>query len=155
MSSRSLFSSLMLVMILVLSSCSSRQEKLSQKISETPATNLAEVDKKFNTLIENSKTLSAEQKKKMLDLHSNTEQKVTKIQQEGQKLHAILVEEYGKGEPSKDLVKDVKKRMVKNSKKRLKAIFNALDEADKVLGSKSPEHREELMHSFYYENMGR
>lgn len=153
MLNRKFYSVLSLMAILV--SCSSNQDKnLDKEIAATPSVSShAEADKNVKATIEGSTHLTDAQKTQLLDLHANTDREVAKLNQETLKLHEILATEYGQAETSMKEIRSIKKRMVKNSKKRLEIIFGAMDQADKILGHNENTKNVGLMNSLFLEQI--
>jgi hypothetical protein len=136
--------------------CSTRQEKqLENEIAQTAS--VASVDQEsrdVRAIIQSSTHLSDKQKNEMIVLHDKTQGKITAINQESLKLSEILAKEYSQTNCSEIEIQAIKKRMVKNSKKRLDIIFHSMHEADSILGHDELSNRGQVIDSFYYGNFG-
>ncbi len=143
--------------VLMLSGCASKHEKkLEKEIATTPAvSSSSEVDANVKTIIENSTHLTPDQKVKLLALREEVKTEIALINQEWLKLHQVLVSEFVKEDSSKKQIRMIKRRMSKNSKKRLETIFRGMDEAERILGHNTVVQNADLMNSFYQEQIDR
>lgn len=101
------------------------QEEISSK---------GELQSEVVSLIMDDPNLSAEQKDRLMKLHSSHVAKVDEIEKQNFELKALLAKDllatnYNAGE-----VKEIKSRLRKNEDKRMSALFEAVEEANKILG---------------------
>ena len=137
-------------------SCSTGQEKkLEKEIAQTASVASADQAREdVRGIIQSSTHLSDKQKNEMIELQAKTQEKMSVINQESLKLSEILAKEYSQTNCSKKEIEAIKKRMVKNSKKRLKIIFHSMEKADVILGHDELSSRGQVIDSFYYGNFG-
>lgn len=95
-------------------------------------------------LIMNSKTLSAEQKEKFMNLHRDVMRDTFAIQDEISKHKQVLFETLVEVPFNPARVNEVKKRLINLNEKKMQKMFSALDTAQKILGYLSPEERREI-----------
>ncbi len=136
--------------------CSSRQEKkLEKEIAQTASVSSVEQERNdVRVIIQSSTHLSDKQKNEMIALHDKTQEKMSAINQETLKLSEILAKEYSRTNCSQKEIDAIKKRMTKNSKKRLDIIFHSMHKADSILGHDELSTRGQVIDSFYYGNFG-
>lgn len=149
--------SLLLSVFLVLASCASKHDKkLDTAMAETPhVASHAEANQNVNEIINSSTHLTDVQKTQLLSLHEKTDIELAKLNQEALKFHGILAAEYGKEKRSMREIKTIKKRMIKNSKKRLDIIFGSMEQADKILGHDKSDRNVSVMNSLFIERVHR
>jgi hypothetical protein len=98
--------------------------------------------------IENSKALSDEQKDKLKRLHQNMMAATFGVQEETAKLKGLLFETIAASPYRKDKVEEIKRRLVSLNNKKMKSMFKALDETEKIIGYMNPVEKGEV-----YSNM--
>ena len=147
---------LFLILASFAAACSTGQEKkLEKEIAQTASVASADQAREdVRIIIQSSTHLSDKQKNEMIDLQAKTQQKMSVINQESLKLSEILAKEYSQTNCSKKEIEAIKKRMVKNSKKRLEIIFHSMEKADVILGHDELSSRGQVIDSFYYGNFG-
>jgi hypothetical protein len=147
---------LFLILTSFVAACSTRQEKkLEKEIAQTASVASADQAREaVRVIIQSSTHLSDKQKNEMIELQAKTQEKMSVINEETLKLSEILAKEYSQTNCSKKEIEAIKKRMVKNSKKRLEIIFQSMEKADVILGHDELSSRGQVIDSFYYGNFG-
>ena len=122
--------------VLALAGCAhtSENQALDAKVAQTEPKTRAELGQEAKQTIATSPDLSADQKKRLEDLRVATRTKIDALTGESQRLRTILVEDVLATDDRHDEVKRVQNRMRKVESKRLNAMFDAVDEANLILG---------------------
>ena len=139
------------IMILVISTmgCAHTAKKVDQEIStEPPVKDSTELSVKARALINSSTSINPEQKTKLLALQEKTTAELKDLQAQSLKIRSLLIQEVTGSDYNEKEIWVIKNRLKKNESQKLLTYFNAVDEANKILGRDSElERRQELMHS--------
>lgn len=143
-----------LIMTALMSACASQEVKkeVTNKADQETATLVpGEIAEKGRKAIMESKSLSADQKEKMMTLMNNTHAEILNIKQETGKLKAVLFKDLMAGQSTNAEVKEIKKRITKLEQQKMNLMFSSLDEAQKIIGksSASSEEMQEIMRLHY------
>jgi hypothetical protein len=127
-------------------------KKLDAKVNaEAPIANGDQITDQTRQIIANSTTMTADQKQQLLTLQQNTHTKMNAYREESLKLRAILVQDIAAPKYNAKEVDQVKKRMRKVESKRLDALFDGLEQANKILGRDIPQ-RSNVMNDMWEEH---
>lgn len=141
---------------LTLLNCASKPNvedvKLEKEVQAQPAREMhgGVAQKGFESIL-NSKTLTADQKKQLLDLHGSMSKETFKIQEETSKLKAVLFETVTQKPFDRKKVAAIKKKLVSLNDKKMKNMFEALDKVQAILGEKSDEDIQDFYRPFFWE----
>jgi hypothetical protein len=143
--------------ILTLASCAGGQTRkdVDQKLAgEQPIANTTEMNKDSRATIQNSPTLTDDQKTKLLSIQAATAESLKNSREELFKLHELLVQEVTSKNYSDDRVNDVKKRLRKLVNARVDTLFKAIDQANDVLGRVQERNKNSLMmHDMFVDHL--
>lgn len=116
-------------------------KSLDERIAEEQITDGAEALREETAQnIQNDPDLSANQKTKLLDLQKATTEKMRQLHIDSLKLKSVLSKSlFGPDYNERD-IQILKRRIVKNDNKKLDVMFEALDEAKKILGKNGRDH---------------
>lgn len=103
--------------------------------------------------ITNSESLTPEQKTKLSDLHKDMIAKTFAIQEETSKLKSVLFETITAKPYRADKVNEVKKRLTTLNDEKMKNMFNALKETEKILGVLPGEERKNIYREIFSDRM--
>jgi hypothetical protein len=134
----------------VLNACSNTEanRKLDEKLNAEPAPASSEaLRNEARTMIESSKTLSQEEKTKLLALGDSVRADTQVTRDESLKLRALLIKEITAEPYNANEVNLIKKRLKANSDKRLEVIYKAVESANQILGHN--EEKQKIMGAFF------
>ena len=121
-------------LVLALVGCSSTEKKVDQAMADqSQVKSQADLRAHADSMIATTPGLSDDQRSKLTQLGDSTRAKLDNVRTESLQLRSALIHNviasYNKSE-----VYAMKRRMKKLEDKRLSIIFNAVDEANKILG---------------------
>ena len=133
-------------------SCASNSAKLvdQELATEAPVKDRQQLKTKIGQLIENTPDLSGSQKKELYALREKTDQKITSANEESLKLRSLLINRIISQADNSDEVNELKGRIYDVEKKRIQAIFDAINECNHILG-KMTTNRNQFMMNFSHE----
>ncbi|HAG92119.1 MAG TPA: hypothetical protein DCL41_09615 [Bdellovibrionales bacterium] len=135
--------SLALSLTLGLAACSSSptSEDVDQEVAEQPARTFhGGVAAKGMEAINDSKSLSSDQKDQLKKLHMKMAEETMEIQTEMSKVKGVLFETITSKPYKPKKVAELKKRLLSLNDKKMKNMIQALDKTEKILGENhSPE----------------
>ena len=99
--------------------------------------------------IENSRSLSPEQKQQLKELHGQMIAKTFTIQEDTAKLKGVLFNTLTKSPYDEQKVETIKKRLVALNEQKMQNMFSALSQAQKILGVTPPEERMRLFDDMF------
>jgi hypothetical protein len=143
------------VIVLFLQGCAHSQmdQQLDQKLAAEPnVATISDLRKEDAAAIRDSKSLTAEQKQKLLDLHHTTHVKSDELREQSFKLRALLIQDLIKENYNGDEVHAIKDRLEKVEKQRLNLVFAAVDQANLILGHESRTSDNERVMATIYDN---
>ncbi len=131
---------------------SAEEVKLEKEVQAQPAAEMhGGVAQKGVESILNSKTLTAEQKKELMNLHGNLAKETFKIQEETSKLKGVLFETITTKPYDRKKVASLKKKLTSLNDKKMKNMFEALDKVQAILGEKSDTDIQDFYRPFFWE----
>lgn len=131
---------------------SSEEVKLEQEVQQQPARKMhGEVASKgFDSIIQ-SKSLTDNQKEKILKLHSKMTADTFKIQEETSKLKSVLFETMTAQPFDTKKVNSIKKRLITLNDQKMKNMLNAIDEVKGIVGKTEKENIQDFYRPFFWE----
>lgn len=131
---------------------SNEEVKLEQEVQQQPARKMhGEVATKGFESIVQSKSLSDEQKEKILKLHSKMTADTFKIQEETSKLKSVLFETMTAQPFDTKKVNSIKKRLITLNDQKMKNMLNAIDEVKGIVGKTEKENIQDFYRPFFWE----
>lgn len=133
-----IFSSIVAVALAsIVVSCTSKEVKnevTTKADNESTTLVPGEIAEKGRKAIMESKSLSNDQKEKMMTLMNKTHADILFLKQETGKLKAVLFKDLMSGKSTKAEIKEIKKRISALEQQKMDLMFNSLDEAQKIIG---------------------
>ena len=128
---------------------------LDQEVAEQPVRPMhGGVAFKGFEAIQSSKSLTAQQKEKLRELHESMIAGVFGIQEETSKLKGVLFETITTAPYDAGKVKMLKKRLVSLNALKMNQMFHALNEAEKILKQVPPEQKQEIYLGLFFDEPG-
>lgn len=121
----------------ILAACSHAaiEKSINQKLSqESGIKTNAELNAEQKTAIDNAKDISPEQKSKLSSLRVLTRQKLGENNQQSLKLKAVLIQDLVAEQYKENEAELIKSKLKSLQSKRLAIIFQAVEEANSILG---------------------
>jgi len=146
-----------LVLVTLVSSCSHEeinhalQVKLAQE--EVPADAQA-LTSEMRERIQNSKTMTVDQKQQLLSLQAETSSKLVSARSESLKLRSLLIKDLTRNNYNEAEVDLIKSKLKTVEDERLATIFSAVDRVNQILGRESQE-REQYARDLVFQEHGR
>ncbi|MGZ3771044.1 MAG: hypothetical protein ACXVCP_01855 [Bdellovibrio sp.] len=136
--------------------CSTKQaqeeKKIDQEVQAQPArAPHGEVAQKGFESIVNSKSLTEDQKEKLLKLHSKMAADTFKIQEETSKLKGVLFDTITAKPYDDNKVNLIKKRLISLNDQKMKNMLNAIDEVKAIVGQTEKENIQDFYRPFFWE----
>jgi hypothetical protein len=141
--------------VLLLQGCAHSQtdHKIDQSLAQgAVVSSPSELNKENVSAIQESTTLTDDQKQKLLALNHSIRVQSDDLRLQSLKLRALLVQTLIKQDYSVDEVRGIKKRLEKVEKQRLKVIFSAIDQANMILGRANKNADTERVMATIYDN---
>lgn len=136
--------------MLALGGCSHAvlDQRINEKVAREPAINTrSELNAEVEKLIESTPGLSKEQKAGLLGLSTSTREQVNQILAASLKLRSVLVNDMIAKDYDEDEVEMIKDRLRDLEDKRVSVLFDAVDQANTILGRDARLHPE-IVHAF-------
>lgn len=131
---------------------SKEEVKLQQEVQQEPPRKMhGEVATKGFESIVQSKSLTEEQKEKMLKLHSKMTADTFKIQEETSRLKSVLFETMTTKPFDTKKVNSIKKRLITLNDQKMKNMLNAIDEVKSIVGKTERENVQDFYRPFFWE----
>lgn len=130
--------------IMALSSCAhqkSAEKELDQKLAQENTVTTHELRKEGAKAIETAPNLTAEQKRKLMDLRAQVARENDRLVKESVKLRSLLVQDMMAEKYDVAEVDLIKRRLRKNENQRLSLAFDSIEQANQILGRVRPENR--------------
>lgn len=126
--------------------------KLQQEVEAQPPRKMhGEVSQKgFESIVE-SKSLTEDQKGKLLKLHSKMSADTFKIQEETSKLKSVLFETITAKPYDNAKVNSIKKRLITLNDQKMRNMLNAIDEVKGIVGQTEKENVQDFYRPFFWE----
>ena len=137
--------------LVFVSSCASQQKakkEVQEKISQEKVRENEALGEKFQMMVKNSKTLTAEKKDQLMKIFNETRDKNRSLQNESYKARSVLIQELLGSKVDRRQVRILKKRIRKSENERLKITLDAIDRIS-IMVAKDPE-RQEIMDQMLY-----
>lgn len=140
---------LVLFTTLTLAACASKTEKKidQELISKPRIQNRDELRDLATTQIETSPNLNAEQKSKLIQLRNETRVSLDQKVQESLQLRRLLIQEVLGPQYDSQKISVIKSKLQKTEKSRINILFQAVDQANTILG------RDQELRRQYFENL--
>lgn len=136
--------SLLLLSALLFTACASKNKAVEKEIDQRAASmNVTSPEALGGTIhdaINNSKTLSAEQKQQLGDILKANKSKAEELQAQSYKYRAVLIQELLSGNVDQKKVKIMKADIKKIETERLKNTFNAIEQISAIVTSHPDNH---------------
>ncbi len=136
--------------VLLLMSCANAQleKEVNQKLTqETEIKSLNDLRADATFHIENAKGVSADQKAKLFALRDSTRQQIDQNWQQSLKLKSLIISDLVEANYNESEVERAKTKLKGLESKRLSIMFDALEEANKILGRQA-QLNTDIMHEF-------
>lgn len=136
-------------------SCShgSVEDRLDQKLSQDSEIKTGgDVRREATLMIENSPTLTGEQKKALTSLRANIQKELSALNDETLKLRTELIRDLIEPKLNRPEVALIKKRLSDLEAKKLASLFNGVDKANSIMGREVKRNREILDRMMYEES---
>ena len=135
------------IFLFTVAGCAHTSKEVDEKISaEPPVKNSEELAVKARALINSNPNINLEQKSKLFELQDKIRSELMALQEENLKIRALLIQEITSDDYRESKAIVIKNRLKKNENKKLLTYFNAVDEANEILGRENEqEKRLELM----------
>jgi hypothetical protein len=130
-------SALLFLVASALQSCASAElnQKLDEKVNaESDVKTRKDLDAKATGILKNTPGLTPAQRAQISELKATLQERLKTLNTESLKLRALLLEDVLAGGDHSDEIRDVKNRLRKNSQARIDTIFQAVDQANDLLG---------------------
>lgn len=98
-----------------------------------------------------SKTLTDDQKRKLVEVHGEMSKDIFKIQEETSQLKGVLFETLTTKPYDRSKVKALRKKLVSLNDKKMGKMFEALDKVQVILGEKREEQVQDFYRPFFWE----
>lgn len=109
----------------------------------------ADLSTEAGQLIQNSPGLTAEQRSKLSALRDSTRAKIDEIASESLRLRSVLIKDLISTNYNANEVELIENRMKKAEDKRLSVTFNAVEQANTILGHDVTPNREQIMDDLF------
>ncbi len=139
-----------LVPALLLSACSNvaLEKDIDRRVSqETEVKTRADLTSETSTILEKSKDIKEEQKVKLSELRNSTRRQIDENWQQSLRLRSVLIKELVSKDYNDTAVDLIKKRLKDLDSKRLFITFDAVDQANKILGRQA-RMNDDVMYDF-------
>ena len=113
--------------------------KIDAEIAKETVSNSAELGTEAREIIQSSKTLTAEQKTKLLALQAETQTQLKELSQRSIRLRSLLIKNVAQNDSDPTELALTKKKLQENEKQKLTVLFSALDHANFIIGKHSDE----------------
>ena len=123
-------------------------KKVEGELKQQPEIGTVDLNEKAIDVINESPQLTANQKGRLLDLQKRTNSQVEDLRDQSFKLRALLIEDMTKPDFTIDAINVVKDKLKTVEQKRLNVVFNAIDEANAIIGRRDPQNYR-ILHSMY------
>jgi hypothetical protein len=140
-----------MAMGLVLQGCahSAIEKRIDGKIAqENGVQSTSDLTLETTKVIKNAPGLTDEQRTRLMQLSAATRAKVDDMRVQSLKLRAVLVKDLITPKDNQGEVEIIKQRIKNVENERLSAMFNAVEQANSILGHRALENRE-LMNEFF------
>ena len=129
-----------LITALAFTGCAtSTSKRLDEKLAhQSEVSSSLALQSDVTSLIEDDSSLTSEQKSRLLTLQTEATQKRKDLERESLKLREILIEDMLSPDFNRDEADVIQNRLKDNEMKRLNVIFNAVKEANSILGHQRP-----------------
>lgn len=129
------------------------EKKLEQEVQAQPAREMhGGVAAKGMEAILSSNSLTAEQKKELLQLHGKMAKETFQIQEETSQLKGVLFEAITSKPYDRKKVNILKKKLVALNDKKMKNMLQGLDDVQRILGEKTDEEIQDFYRPFFWEH---
>jgi hypothetical protein len=121
----------------------SMSEKVDEEAkSESPVHMGGSVAAHGMSIIENSKSLTVDQKLKLTDLSKKMMEEMTKLRDEEGQLKMVLFKTIVDPKADNKKIRTIKNKIISLDRKKTDKMLSALDEAQKIMGRRSAEDEE-------------
>ncbi|MDR3608576.1 MAG: hypothetical protein P4M08_14530 [Oligoflexia bacterium] len=127
---------------------SALDKKVDAEVAQEDVKTHAELRTESGQLIESTPGLTADQRVKLVALRDATRADLDSLYSQSLKLRAVLIKDLITTNYNEDEVELIKKRIKDNENKRLTVTFNAVEQANKILGRDAQSHRK-LVEDFW------
>ncbi|MGZ3772546.1 MAG: Spy/CpxP family protein refolding chaperone [Pseudobdellovibrionaceae bacterium] len=126
--------------------------KVQQEVQAEPPRKMhGEVAQKGFESIVQSKSLTDDQKAKLLKLHTKMSAETSQIQDETSKLKAVLFDTMTAKPYDSKKVNVIKKRLITLNDKKMKNMLKAIDEVKDIVGQTEKENIQDFYRPFFWE----
>lgn len=127
------------------------EKQIDEKAAkETQIKTRSDLRNEARSQIENSTLLTGEQKSKLLQLSDSTQSQLDELTSQSLKLRAVLIKDVIDTHYDAKEVTKIKKKIKTVEQNKLSVIFDAVDEANTILGRNASTHQH-LIRQFLFE----
>lgn len=134
------------ILALGLASCAHNSERIDAQVAKEQVSKQSELRTEADVELKNA-NLTQEQKLKLNALKESTQKQLAAMQSESLKLRSVLIKTVLATDYKANDIRLVKKKLKKVEDKRLAVMFDAVDEANKILGRDASD-REIMLSNF-------
>lgn len=138
-----------LLSLTVLASCASKkvQDEVRAEVAQETSSNKDSLGQTINDQINNSTTLTEDQKKQLVEILRINKETAEKLTEESYKLRAVLIKELLSAKMNSKKISIIKKDIKKIEAARLKNTFDTAEKIGKIV-NKNPEHSDAFVDHF-------
>lgn len=135
---------------LILSACghAAIEKSIDQKLTqESDVKTIADLNSEENSFVAGAKNITPEQKTQLLALRALTRQKLNTNNQESNKMKSVLIQDLVAAQYKENEVELIKSKLKNLQSKRLTIMFQAVEEANSIMGREA-RMNDEVMRDF-------
>lgn len=131
-----------------------REKRLDAKVAqETTIESGADLHDEVTTLIQSSDGLNADQKRKLLALRDSVREKNRSFMKESLRMRSVLIKDLIASDYNAKEVSLIKRKIRKLEDKRVSIVFEAIEQANSILGRQAAANQKLISDLPYFQGM--